>query len=57
VSQQLGRSSNHKDILKTKKLKVFKQEVEILNGKLQEKERRVNELDNMMVNTMVPSIG
>ncbi|KAL9713434.1 hypothetical protein Ac2012v2_003044 [Leucoagaricus gongylophorus] len=36
------------DILKTKKLKVFKQEVEILNTKLQEKERRVNELDNMM---------
>jgi len=56
VLQKLECSSKayHQDILKTKKLKVIKQEVENLNAKLQEKEGRVSELNNMMVGMIVP---
>lgn len=36
------------DSLKSKKLKILKQEVEILSTKLQEKEHRLEERDNMM---------
>jgi len=43
--------------LKTKKLKVIKQEVETLSAKLQEKEGRVSELNGIMVGIIVPNIG